>query len=449
MKKRSVIGIILISFALTACSLGMPGGDASEREVVDLGCFDGSDTLAALCEDLTEEERLALENSPNQGTAALAVSVNALIDRASFMEYDVYVMAVGDDLMHQGVVRTGLQDDGSYNFDCLFDDIEPYLSRGDIKIINQENVFAGNEKGFSGYPLFNCPVEISDALCNVGFNVVLHASNHAVDQGIDGLVYCKEYWDEHHPEMMVVGVYGEEGRNDDIPLITSHDITFAVLNYTYSANSEYVQSGLENHLNLLHPYGGDRILDFNTLDPKVLDDIKRAEELADFVIVCPHWGVEYQTKENSFQDEAAREMIAAGADIIIGAHPHVVQPVEWIETENGNSGICYYSLGNYVSTQYDPICLLEGMAWVKIHVTKDGPYIVRDESGVLPMVLQYQSGPLRITGVIPVEEYNDDLAVIHGAQNRSGEIVYTSFFEDKSSEIFGDYILSVDEILDR
>lgn len=366
-----------------------------------------------------------------------------------FEEYDIHIMAVGDDLMHQGVLRTGLQDDGSYNFEGLFTYISDYLDVADIKIINQETVFAGNDKEFTTYPVFNSPVEISDGITNAGFNVVLHASNHACDMGISGLEYCIDYWKNNHPEVLVTGAYGSEGRNDEIPMIEIEGVKFAVLNYTYSANAEVLARGLDEHLNILCYYDPNtRELNFNRLNPMVLEDIERAKEVADIVVVCPHWGVEYQTRENNFQDEAARAMIDAGADIIIGAHPHVCQPVEWIVTDAGNEGICYYSLGNYVSTQYDPISLLEGMAWVTVHVTEDGPYVVREDSGILPMVLQYKSNPMVITGVYPVEQYNDELAAIHAAQNRSGQIAYTSYFVDKSAEIFGEFELSVSDILD-
>ena len=89
-------------------------------------------------------------------------------------------------------------------------------------------------------------------------------------------------------------------------------------------------------------------MDFTTLNPQVLEDISRAKELADIVIVCPHWGTEYSSKISSYQEKWALEMTEAGADIIIGTHPHVVEPVEWITAENGNESLCYYSLGNYV-----------------------------------------------------------------------------------------------------
>ena len=121
---------------------------------------------------------------------------------------------------------------------------------------------------------------------------------------------------ENHPDTLVVGIYGEEGKNDDIPLLESNGVTFAILNYTYGANSEILQRDLENHTNILSTYNDSRYLDYNSLNPQVLDDISRANELADIVIVCPHWGTEYATQPSSYQKKFAMQMTEAGADVI-------------------------------------------------------------------------------------------------------------------------------------
>lgn len=375
------------------------------------------------------------------------------------VEY-LHILGVGDNLMHEPVMRSGLQADGTYDFTYFYDGISEYLEIADVKIINQETIMAGDDLGFTGYPSFNSPTALADSIVNAGFNVVLHASNHICDKGISGLNNCKKYWDENHPDTLVVGIYGEEGRNRDIPIIEENGVKFAILNYTYGANAEALQGGLENHTNMLTTWNDSRYLDFNSLNPEVLEDIRNAKELADVVVVCPHWGIEYQTKENAYQDRVAREMIDAGADVIIGTHPHVVQPVEWITTDSGNTGICYYSLGNYVSNQYDSITLLEGMAWVTVKKTTTETYdrygstitteieVIPEGTGVLPMVLQYHNGNNgnKIDGVVPVEQYTMELANAHSAQNRSGRVATPEWFQEQVNTIFGSYALSVDEI---
>ena len=111
-----------------------------------------------------------------------------------FEEYDITLMAVGDNLMHMGVISTGEMEDGSYDYSFLFEGISEFLGVADIKIINQETILGGNEFGFSGYPAFNSPTEVGDAIAEAGFNVVLHASNHSADKGITGLLNCVSYW---------------------------------------------------------------------------------------------------------------------------------------------------------------------------------------------------------------------------------------------------------------
>ncbi|MCQ2541401.1 MAG: CapA family protein [Lachnospiraceae bacterium] len=375
------------------------------------------------------------------------------------VEY-LHILGVGDNLMHEPVMRSGIQADGSYDFTYFYDGIREYLDIADVKIVNQETIMAGDELGFTGYPSFNSPTALADSVVNAGFNVVLHASNHICDKGISGLNNCKKYWDEHHPDTLVVGIYGEEGRNRDIPIIEENGVKFAILNYTYGANAEVLQGGLENHTNMLTTWSDSRYLDYNSLNPEVIEDITNANEIADVVVVCPHWGIEYQTKENAYQDRVAREMVAAGADVIIGTHPHVVQPVEWITADNGNTGICYYSLGNYVSNQYDSITLLEGMAWVTVKKTSTETFdrfgstvtteieVIPEGTGVLPMVLQYHNGNNgnHIDGVVPVEQYTMELANAHSAQNRSGRVATPEWFQGQVNEIFGSYALAVSEI---
>lgn len=236
----------------------------------------------------------------------------------------------------------------------------------------------GNSRGFSGFPYFNSPTEVGDAIADAGFNVVLQASNHTADQKLDGLLYCADFWKNKHPEVLVTGIHEDASQADDIPLLTIDDVTFAILNYTYGANTETLPLDLLGHLNLLcavNEKNGQ--MDFTTLNPQVLEDISRAKELADIVIVCPHWGTEYSSKISSYQEKWALEMTEAGADVIIGTHPHVVEPVEWITAENGNESLCYYSLGNYVSTQKNALSMLEGMAWLTFHVAEDGVSIER------------------------------------------------------------------------
>ncbi len=364
----------------------------------------------------------------------------------ALQEYDVTLMALGDNLMHMGIVQTGRMEDGTYDFSFLFRDIAPYLDQADIKMINQETILGGNELGFSGFPYFNSPTEVGDAIVEAGFNVVLHATNHAADQGIKGLYHCVDYW-KQHPEVLMTGILGE-GDTESIPLLEVGGLTFAILNYTYGPNMEVLPKTLWGHLNMLCAYNEKSgAIDFTTLNPQVITDIAEVRKLADIVVVCPHWGTEYQDVPSSYQRRFAEQMVQAGADLIIGTHPHVPQPVEWVEAENGRKALCYYSLGNYVSTQKQALCMLEGMAWVTFHVTEEGVSIAEEKSGVLPLVCQYRSGPVRLDQVYLLEEYTQDLAASHGIRGYGGVTLRLSDLQDWSREIFGDWVMTSKDIL--
>lgn len=365
-----------------------------------------------------------------------------------FEEYDISLMALGDNLMHMGIVSTGKRKDGTYDFSFLFDDITEFIDNADIKIINQETILAGNDLGFSGYPKFNSPTEVGDAIAASGFNVVLQASNHAADQKLEGLINCASFW-EKYPDILTLGIHAEETYGE-IPLLTIEDVTFAVLNYVYAPNAQVINSSLQGHLEMLCDYDRQTgAINFTALNPQVIDDIQTARDLADVVIVCPHWGTEYQQEPSKYQRKFAAEMAEAGADLIIGTHPHVPQPVEWLTTQDGRRVLCYYSLGNYVSTQDRKECLLGGMAWVTFHVTEDGVFISENATGMLPIVCHYSSPPTRLKKVYLLEDYTEELAVSHGITRHSKGLVsvHLSDLQTQCDEAFGDMRLFRRDIL--
>lgn len=384
--------------------------------------------------------------------AALNVSAGDVTDLTDadaedrWEDYTISLMAVGDNLMHMGVINTGKKEDGTYDYTELYDGISDFLEVADIKVINQETILGGNERGFSGYPYFNSPTQVGDALAEVGFNVVLHASNHAADQGGDGLLSCVDFW-KQYPDILMAGIDDDETIENEIPILEIGDITFAILNYTYGPNMETIPSNILGHLNILCEYNESNQLNFTKLNDAVLEDISKANEMADVVMVFPHWGTEYTTKPSSYQVEFAKQMVEAGADLIIGTHPHVVEPVEWITSENGNEALCYYSLGNYVSTQKECICMLEALAWVVFDVTKEGVYINREQTGVVPLVCQYKAEPVRIDDVYLLEDYTEEMADNHGIRIYGGKILNFEDLNKWSDEILGDFVITKDKAI--
>jgi len=354
----------------------------------------------------------------------------------------IRLMMLGDNLMHLGMVYSGLQADGSFNYDKMFEPVKAHLELADIKITNQETIFGGNHLGFTGFPFFNSPTEIGDGIAKAGFNVVLHASNHSADQGIKGIYHCLDFW-EKYPEVLVTGIFKNANeKNQDIGLIEVDGVTFAILNYTYSPNLSALPKDIQGHLAMLCDWNeSDGMIDFKNLHPDVLVDITTAEEMADVVVVCPHWGTEYTFVPSSYQQKFAKQMTEAGADLIIGTHPHVIQPVEWIKADNGNKALCYYSLGNYVSSQNDAECMLEAMAWVTFEVKEDSVEILEEETGAIPMVCHYTPGQIRLENVYFLDEYTEEKAKTHGIHAFDSADYTLENLQTWAREVLGEWML--------
>ena len=358
----------------------------------------------------------------------------------------IRLMMLGDNLMHVSIVNSGYQADGSRNYDMMFEPIKEYLELADIKITNQETIFGGNHLGFTGFPYFNSPTELGDSIAKAGFNVVLHATNHAADMGINGIFHTLNFW-EKYPEVLVTGIFKNENEvNQDIGLITVDGVTFAILNYTYSPNLAALPKDIQGHLGMLCDWDTTTgMINMTKLHPDVLTDIAAAKELADVVVVCPHWGTEYTFVPSSYQQKFAEQMTEAGADLIIGTHPHVIQPVEWVKADNGNRALCYYSLGNYVSSQYDPESMLEAMAWVTFEVKEGVVEILETETGAIPMVYQYTTNN-RFENVYFLDEYSEELAKAHGIHANGGVTHTFENLKTWAEEVLGEWILNSKDV---
>lgn len=249
---------------------------------------------------------------------------------------NISILMVGDVLLHDGVVASCKKDDGTYDFAPLFINTADTIRKADIAIVNQEVILGGEELRISGYPAFNAPYEVGDALYDAGFDVVCHATNHALDRNKKGIENCLNYWRGAHPDMTILGIHDEQSSLDDICIKEAAGLKIAILNYTYGTNGIPLPKDMPYAVDLLNR-------------EIVARDLAYAEENADFTIVCPHWGIEYQLDYSKDQKSWAQFMTENGADLIIATHPHVIEPIEWVESENGNKALCYYSLGNFIN----------------------------------------------------------------------------------------------------
>ena len=342
--------------------------------------------------------------------------------------YTATMLTVGDNLMHMPVVNDGKKADGSYDYGHIFKMLLEDIVNADLAVIGQETVLGGEELGLSGYPLFNSPQGIGDTLSDVGFDVVLHASNHIMDRNVNGIEKTLEFW-RGYPEITVLGINESEEMKVSADIVEKNGIKFALFNYTYSTNGIPVPQNKEYMVNMLD-------------EQKIEEDIKSADEMVDFVVVFPHWGNEYQMSASDYQKELALKMCEWGADAIIGSHPHVIQPCEWIKSDNKNECVVYYSLGNFVSRQKETKNLLGGMAKLEFSKTGDEKSI---KAKFTPIVTQYDYNS-RNFAVYKLSEYTDALAMEHGINLYDGvltkakfEGIYNSVFETLPNGIEMEY----------
>ena len=250
---------------------------------------------------------------------------------------EINLVMVGDMLMHERVVESGLQEDGSYNFDHLFTHVQEKIESADLALVNQETILGGTELGLSGYPCFNSPYELGTAEVEAGFDVILHGTNHALDKGKKGTGNCMNFWEETYPEIAYLGINNSQDAQDDYIYIYEQDgIKIAILNYTYGTNGIATPKDMPYLVNYME-------------EEKVISDIQKAEELADFTVVCPHWGNEYYLDISSNQKYWTNIFLEQGVDLVLGTHPHVIEPVEWVFDDAGHEMLVYYSLGNFVN----------------------------------------------------------------------------------------------------
>jgi len=247
--------------------------------------------------------------------------------------YTLSLAATGDALLHNSVIKDGKQSDGTYNFKHQLTYIKEIIKNYDLAYYNQETPFGGDDKGFKGYPLFNSPTAYGDAMIDAGFNMVSLATNHTLDQGANGVLNFYEYFQDK--DVMYHGIAdSEESRNNYI-IKEKNNITYSMLSYTTSTNGLPIPSGKEY---LVNKYN----------EEMVKKDIEYLRDKVDVLIVAMHWGVEYTHTPTEEELQIAQFLADMDVDIVLGAHPHCIQPIDIIDDT-----VIFYSLGNFISNQGD------------------------------------------------------------------------------------------------
>lgn len=322
------------------------------------------------------------------------------------------VIAVGDNLYHQSLIDAGASEDGNWNYDKIYTHITDAIKDADIRMIDQETLFTTDHDSVSSYPSFATPTEVGDAIVKAGFNVVESANNHIDDFGEGFLTDTLNFWKTKYPDVTLLGIHDSQEDADTVKIREVNGIKIAFLDYTYGTNV----GGIE---------GKDYMIDMIRKE-KITTMIQKAKQQADCIIFVAHWGTEDETMPNEYEKQWAAYLMEQGVNVIIGGHPHVLQPYGRISDGKGNETVVFYSLGNFVSTQQKLEELLGGMAKFTIQKTvENGKTSIQILTPTVePLVMHYNSDAGEF-GPYMLSDYTEELASQNGVQKYIGDGVFT------------------------
>ncbi len=307
---------------------------------------------------------------------------------ASFFSNDTAeIVFAGDAMQHEKQLNAAKRSDGTYSFSGYYDAIEPYVSSAHLAVVNLELPLGG--KPYSGYPMFCAPDSFLYELQKAGFDYVLTANNHSLDRRDRGLKRTLDVIDE--AGLAHTGTFRNAAERDSLTpsIVDVNGIKVAFLNYTYGTNGVKIQK--------------DAVVNYIDKN-RIRKDIAKAREMgAEIVTACMHWGVEYVLLPNREQKALADFLEDEGVDLIIGGHPHVIQPMEMRVNDNtGRKVLVVYSLGNFVSAMKSDDCVGGAMIRVGLRRDDEGKAQV-DTASYRLVVVQPPSATADNYRVIPAE----------------------------------------------
>ena len=315
----------------------------------------------------------------------------------------VQFTASGDNLIHGSIYLQAQRrtSDGSYDFGPLYENVSYFYAQQDLNFINQETLVS-DELEPSHYPLFCSPGDVARACYDVGFRMFGTSNNHIYDKGAEGIESTLRFWESMPEDVLTSGLW-KNGEESEIPLYEKDGITFALLAYTQYTNGIPTPQNSPAHVIL-------------TSETELIEQqITKANELADVVLVSVHWGNEDSHAVTDGQRALAQQMADWGADLIIGTHPHVLQSAQWLERQDGGRSFVAYSLGNFVSAQSKPDQLIGAVFSCTFQKNADGETELLNPC-FYPTVTHYGAGYSNIT-VYFLQDYSEELAQAHGVRS--------------------------------
>ncbi len=332
----------------------------------------------------------------------------SLLPFSLWKDSEAEIVFAGDAMQHQAQIDAAKQLDGTYNYNECFKDIIPYISNADFAVVNLETPLGGTP--YTGYPCFSAPDSYLTALTDAGFDLMLAANNHTLDRRDKGLLRTINQFEEQ--EIPYIGIYRNiNHRNNHLPFIREvNGFKIAFLNYTYGTNGITIQ--------------GDVIVDY--IDRELIKkDISNARSAgAEIIATCLHWGNEYQLLPHQSQKALADYLCDLGVDLIIGGHPHVIQPMEMRYNIKHNKNILLvYSLGNFISNMKTRDT--RGGATVKVKIKRNSHGIAYVENADYRLFFTLPAGKGENFRLVPVEGYiNADWSSQCKAFTNSAEAIF-------------------------
>ncbi len=327
-------------------------------------------------------------------------------------------IACGDNIVHSTILADSRDNaygtDEEFEFVSMFENVADIIDTADLAYINQESPFGGPDRKYTGYPMFSSPDKVGYDLMELGFNIINLANNHMLDAGTASYQRTIDFWKDK--PVLAIGGFENKEDYENIRILDKDGIKIAFLSYTYGTNGLSLKSGSDMVIPLCD--------DAST--GEIDRQSKKARELADIVIVSMHWGNEDWFQPSALQKKQMNILVNNGVDVIIGTHPHVLEPMFWQQRPDGKRTLVMYSIGNFMSGMEYMRNMVGGIAGFDI--VKFGNQTFIDSPYFIPTISHCNTS-WRKFKIYKVSEYTKELFDSHRCQRisdpgRSLEYIY-------------------------
>lgn len=336
------------------------------------------------------------------------------------------IVCAGDNLIHTPIYRSAHIAAGGdgYDFSPFYKHLGTLISDADLAILNQETIIS-DDFAPDTYPSFCTPTEMARDMISLGFDAFSISNNHVLDKGEAGLISTLNFWRKNYPDNPVYGAYLNEDDMNDIRTLDVNGIKFAFLGCTEHTNGRYLPADSECRVVYME-------------DEDIIEEqVKRAAQISDCVIVSVHFGIEVSNIVTEQQREFSQQLADWGADIIIGTQPHTIQTMQYLDAADGRRAFVFYCLGNFISCMDNPLSMAEMLG--RITVTKDsasGKTALSDANAV-PLV-NYFTKSYDYIAMYPLNLYTRELAATHGLSGATYDLMIKLFLSNIPEEFMAE-----------